>query len=93
MTWHNSGKAPEIEHDAQSSRRYKEDLDDLWPRIKALEIELSRLQQVRDAVLDCEGVEMRDCYKVPKDQWEAVISFAVDSVMDEASNALSPPSR
>lgn len=47
---------------------------------------LDEIEQLRDAVLDCNGVEMRDCYEVPKDQWEALIALAVGSVMDKASN-------
>jgi hypothetical protein len=31
----------EREHDAVSSRRYKEDIDDLWPRIKELEAKVN----------------------------------------------------
>ena len=41
-----------IEHDAASSRRYKEDLDGVWPQITALEAEVARLRGILDRALD-----------------------------------------
>lgn len=52
MNWHNSGKNPEIEHDSVTSRRYKEDLDDVLQQIKSLEDELKNLQDFTQDLQD-----------------------------------------
>ena len=67
---------------AQCKENFYQQNEDLQFQIARVE----QLEKLRDAMLDCNGVEMRDCYEVPKDQWEALIALAVGSVMDKASN-------
>lgn len=52
MIWHNSGKELEIEHDSVTSRRYKEDLDDVLQQIKSLEDELTNLKDFTQDLQD-----------------------------------------
>ena len=71
----------EPEHDAASSRRYKEDLDGVWPQMKALESRIAELD-AREQRIRSEGFDQgyREAKMIHGGDQQAAVNRALEEV-------------